>query len=291
MRKGLINDPHLVGSRDDIEAGLQQARRLLRDILRTRAAGCEFLEPTSPQNIADTVAGARSARARPRARCTASWRPGCRCRSGSRTPPTATCRWRSTACRRRPPGTFLRHRRGRRPAPWSRPPATRTGTSSCAAAAADRIRRGRRSRAAVAALSKAGLGAGWIVDCSHANWGKDHVRQAEVARETAARIAAGETGVCGIMLEFVPGGRRAAARARPAGLRPVRDRQVHGLRHHGFGAARSRRGARADRGGAATCAFHQVAARIAGTHPSDSVRIGLRWDKLVRLLRAATPNK
>jgi 3-deoxy-7-phosphoheptulonate synthase len=39
------------------------------------------------------------------------------------------------------------------------------------------------------------------VDCSHANSGKDHVRQAEVAHELADRIADGDQHINGLMLE------------------------------------------------------------------------------------------
>ncbi len=54
----------------------------------------------------------------------------------------------------------------------------------------------------------AGLPARVIVDGSHGNSGKDHVRQAGVAREVA-RIATGERGVVGLMLEsFLTGGRQ-----------------------------------------------------------------------------------
>jgi 3-deoxy-7-phosphoheptulonate synthase len=42
---------------------------------------------------------------------------------------------------------------------------------------------------------------GLIVDASHGNSGKDHLRQAEVVRELAARLAAGEQGITGLMLE------------------------------------------------------------------------------------------
>ena len=45
--------------------------------------------------------------------------------------------------------------------------------------------------AAASVLAKAGLPARVMIDCSHANSGKDHVRQAEVAKEIAARIGAG----------------------------------------------------------------------------------------------------
>jgi 3-deoxy-7-phosphoheptulonate synthase len=66
------------------------------------------------------------------------------------------------------------------------------------------------SVAAALELMRAGrLPARVIVDASHGNSGKDHVRQAAVAREIAARIAGGERGVAGVMLEsFLVGGRQ-----------------------------------------------------------------------------------
>jgi 3-deoxy-7-phosphoheptulonate synthase len=54
---------------------------------------------------------------------------------------------------------------------------------------------------AVDTLVSAGLPDNVMIDCSHANSGKDHLRQAEVANEIAARIAAGERGISGLMLE------------------------------------------------------------------------------------------
>jgi 3-deoxy-7-phosphoheptulonate synthase len=61
--KGLINDPHLDGS-GDVNAGLRIARELLLDVLDLGlGVGCEFLDPITPQYIADTVAwGAIGAR-------------------------------------------------------------------------------------------------------------------------------------------------------------------------------------------------------------------------------------
>ncbi|MDU0478240.1 3-deoxy-7-phosphoheptulonate synthase [Staphylococcus chromogenes] len=61
--KGLINDPHLDGS-FDIAHGLQVARNIVIDVLNTGLpVGCEFLEPNSPQYYADAVAwGAIGAR-------------------------------------------------------------------------------------------------------------------------------------------------------------------------------------------------------------------------------------
>jgi 3-deoxy-7-phosphoheptulonate synthase len=61
--KGLINDPHLDNS-GDVNAGLRMARKLLLEVLDLGLpAGCEFLDPITPQYIADTVSwGAIGAR-------------------------------------------------------------------------------------------------------------------------------------------------------------------------------------------------------------------------------------
>ena len=53
---------------------------------------------------------------------------------------------------------------------------------------------------------------GLIIDCSHGNSGKDEHRQAEVVRDIARRIAAGEQGITGIMMEsFIEGGNQPTA--------------------------------------------------------------------------------
>src|SRR3989442_15652345 len=61
--KGLINDPHLDGS-FAINEGLRRARRLLLDLAELGLpAGCEFLDPISPQFTSDLVSwGAIGAR-------------------------------------------------------------------------------------------------------------------------------------------------------------------------------------------------------------------------------------
>jgi 3-deoxy-7-phosphoheptulonate synthase len=61
--KGLINDPHLDGS-GDVNTGLRLARTLLLEVLDLGLPiGCEFLDPITPQYIADAVAwGAIGAR-------------------------------------------------------------------------------------------------------------------------------------------------------------------------------------------------------------------------------------
>ncbi len=56
--KGLINDPHLNDSRD-IETGLKKARRLLLDVAALGLpAATEFLDPIIPQYIADLISWA-----------------------------------------------------------------------------------------------------------------------------------------------------------------------------------------------------------------------------------------
>ena len=61
--KGLINDPGMDGGHD-VHRGLRLARRLLLDVLRLGLpVGCEWLDPITPQYIADAVSwGAIGAR-------------------------------------------------------------------------------------------------------------------------------------------------------------------------------------------------------------------------------------
>jgi 3-deoxy-7-phosphoheptulonate synthase len=58
-------------------------------------------------------------------------------------------------------------------------------------------------------LEGAGLEGRIMVDCSHANSGKDHEKQAGVASALGQQVAQGGTGVFGVMLEsFLVGGRQ-----------------------------------------------------------------------------------
>ena len=73
--------------------------------------------------------------------------------------------------------------------------------------------------AARAKAVAAGLPARVLVDCSHANSGKDPERQPIVAEAIASRIAQGESGLLGIMIESnLLGGRQDS---RPGGKPPV----------------------------------------------------------------------
>jgi 3-deoxy-7-phosphoheptulonate synthase len=50
-------------------------------------------------------------------------------------------------------------------------------------------------------LEKAGQTPRVMIDCSHANSGKDHTRQPAVCRDVAGQIAAGDRRIIGVMLE------------------------------------------------------------------------------------------
>jgi 3-deoxy-7-phosphoheptulonate synthase len=58
-------------------------------------------------------------------------------------------------------------------------------------------------------LDRSGLGRRVIIDASHGNSGKDHRRQPGVIAELSRRLAQGERGVVGVMLEsFLVSGRQ-----------------------------------------------------------------------------------
>ncbi|MCH7232278.1 3-deoxy-7-phosphoheptulonate synthase [Glycomyces sp. L485] len=207
--KGLINDPHLNGTHD-VELGLRLARRVLLDVLDAGLpVGCEFLEPTSPQHIADAV----------------SWGA-----IGART--TESQVHRQLASGLSMPVGFKNTTDGD----------LTSAIDGCRAAAGDHVffgvdEEGRASivstsgnpdchiilrggrggpnygaadvRDALALLAKHEMPERLVVDASHANSGKDHVRQGEVVRELADRIAAGERGIAGLMIEsFLAEGRQ-----------------------------------------------------------------------------------
>ena len=202
--KGLINDPHLDGSHD-IEAGLRAARRFLM------AAGelglpvaTEFLEPISPQYMADLVSwgaiGARTTESQVHRQLVSGlsmpvgFKNGT---DGSLDVALDACQAASS------PQSFLGIDDGGRAAMVRTAGNTDThlilrGGSSGPNYSAGEV------AAATAALDSRGLNPRLIVDASHANSGKSHLRQAEVAAELAARLSSGGPGaaaLAGVMLE------------------------------------------------------------------------------------------
>jgi 3-deoxy-7-phosphoheptulonate synthase len=199
--KGLINDPGLDGSYD-VERGLRTARALLLDIgALGLAVGCEFLEPTSPQYIADAIAwgaiGARTTESQIHRQLASGLSMPVGFKNGTDGNLQVAVDGVNAAAAQHVFFGLDNFGRGAI--------VETAGNSDCHV-----ILRGGTGgpnhdaesvSAAGALLAKAGLPARVMIDCSHANSGKDHVRQAEVAKEIAARIAAGEQGISGLMLE------------------------------------------------------------------------------------------
>jgi 3-deoxy-7-phosphoheptulonate synthase len=216
--KGLINDPYLDGTYR-VSDGLRMARTLLLDILDTGLpVGCEFLEPTSPQYIADAVSwgaiGARTTESQIHRQLASGLSmpvgfknatdgdvqvavDGCTVASGRQV--FFGVDDRGAAAVVSTSGNDRAHviLRGGRHAP-------NYDTDSVASA--------------VTLLAKAGHTPRVIVDASHANSGKDHVRQVQVALELGDQIAAGEP-IAGVTREsFIKPGRQERTDAGNAGL-------------------------------------------------------------------------
>ncbi len=214
--KGLINDPWLDGTHD-VHHGLRLARQVLMGVLDAGVpAACEFLEPTSPQYIADAVTwgaiGARNSESQVHRQLASGLSmpvgfknatdgdvqiavDGCVTAASEHTFFGMDSAGRSAAVETAGnPECHIILRGGRLGPNYS--PADVAGAL---AAAHD------------ADAGSAATG-GVVVDASHANSGKDHVRQAGVVRELAERLAAGERGISGLMLEsFLVAGAQAPA--------------------------------------------------------------------------------
>lgn len=206
--KGLINDPGLDGSHDVVR-GLRTARRLLTDVLdEGLPIACEFLEPVSPQYIADAVSwgaiGARTTESQVHRQLAS----GLSMPVGFKNGMDGDLQSAIDGC--------LVARRGQ----------VFFGADDSGAAAVvattgnpatHLVLRGGKSgpnyspehvAAASAKASGAGIPTRIVVDASHANSNKDHVRQAEVAREIAQRLADAPA-LAGVMLEsFLEPGRQ-----------------------------------------------------------------------------------
>lgn len=207
--KGLINDPHLNGTYA-LNEGLRLARRFLLDVVELGLpTGCEFLDPISPQFIADAV----------------SWGA-----IGART--TESQVHRELASGLSMPIGFKNGTHGgvqiaidavRAAAhPHSFFGVTEHGLAAIVNTSGNQdchvILRGGDSgpnyddvtvRKTLAALEKVGLPPRVMVDASHGNSDKDHGRQPMVAQEIAAQVAKGEQGIIGVMMEsFLVEGRQ-----------------------------------------------------------------------------------
>jgi 3-deoxy-7-phosphoheptulonate synthase len=207
--KGLINDPGLNGSHD-VGRGLHMARRLLRDIVGLGLpVGCEWLDPVTPQYIADAVSwggiGARTTESQIHRQLAS----GLSMPVGFKNATDGDVQVAIDACRAAAAGhTFFGVT-----SDGAAAVVTTTGNHDCHI-----ILRGGRDgpnyhvadvSAALHAATGAGLPRRLMIDASHGNSQKDHRRQPAVAAAIARQIAAGEHGIVGVMLEsFIEAGRQ-----------------------------------------------------------------------------------
>ena len=214
--KGLINDPDLDGT-FNIRKGIRLARQVLWQVLgQGIPAATEWLDPITPQYLSDAV----------------SWGA-----IGARN--TESQVHRELASGMSMPMGFKNSTEG----------SVKAAVDSCLAAASEHhflsinldghviaaetrgnpdchlILRGSSHgpnydsesvRSALEAMHQAPLGPGacrgLIVDAAHGNCGKDPVREAQVVEELADRLAKGEQGLSGIMMEsFLEGGHQKPA--------------------------------------------------------------------------------
>src|SRR6516165_3151586 len=207
--KGLINDPGLDGSHD-VHRGLRAARRLLLDIVGLGLpVGCEWLDPITPQYIADTVAwgaiGARTTESQVHRQLASGLSMPVGFKNGtSGDVQIAIDAIRAAA----QPHCFF----GVTEQGLAGIVATR-GNQDCHV-----ILRGGHDgpnydaesvRHVLAALAKNNLPPRLIVDASHGNSRRDFRHQPEVIRVIGEQIASGERGIVGAMLEsFLVEGRQ-----------------------------------------------------------------------------------
>ena len=235
--KGLINDPGLDGS-GDVNTGLRLARALLLDVLRLGLpVGCEFLDPITPQYIADTVAwGAIGAR-------TVESQVHRQLASGLSMP---------IGMKNRPDGSIGTAVDAIRAAgvPHVFPGIDFSGTPAIMHTRGNTdghlVLRGGGGRpnydaesvaGALDLLRAAGLPERLVIDASHANSGKDHRNQPRGrrgrGRPTGRRPARDHRRDAGV----VPAARPAGSRPDPgAGVRPVGHRRLPRLGRHRRGA-------------------------------------------------------
>jgi len=206
--KGLINDPDLDGS-FQIDKGLRIARSLLRDINALGVpAGCEFLDMITPQYIADLVAwgaiGARTTESQVHRELAS----GLSCPVGFKNGTDGNVKIAVDAVHAASqPHHFMAVTKDGQAAV-----ATTSGNGDCHVI----LRGGKVPNydaasvgAACAAIDKAGLAGRVMIDVSHANSGKKPENQPLVAEDIAARIAAGERRILGVMVEsHLLGGRQ-----------------------------------------------------------------------------------
>jgi len=199
--KGLINDPYLNGS-FAINEGLRLARAFVRDVVALGLpAGCEFLDPISPQFFSDAVAwgaiGARTTESQIHRQLASGLSMPIGFKNG--TDGGVQIALDGIKAAAHPHCFFGVTEQGLAGIVTTR------GNPDC-----HLVLRGGRSGpnydaagvdAALAALSGAGLPPRLMVDASHGNSNKDHRNQPLVCRDVGQQVAGGQAGVVAMMLE------------------------------------------------------------------------------------------
>jgi 3-deoxy-7-phosphoheptulonate synthase len=207
--KGLINDPKLDGS-FAINAGLRVGRRVLLELAELGLpAGCEFLDPITPQFTSDLVTwgaiGARTTESQVHRELASACSMPVGFKNGTDGGvQIAIDAVRAAAHPHRFIGVTEQGLAGI---------VSTTGNPDCHV-----ILRGGTTgpnydaihvQKVLAALRDAGLPPRLMIDASHGNSDKDHARQPVVVRDVAAQVAQGETGIIGMMMEsFLVEGRQ-----------------------------------------------------------------------------------
>jgi 3-deoxy-7-phosphoheptulonate synthase len=207
--KGLINDPKLDGS-FAINEGLRVARKLLLEVIRIGLPpGTEFLDPISPQFIADCVCwgaiGARTTESQVHRELAS----GLSMPVGFKNGTGGSVRIAVDAIRSAlEPHRFLSVTKQGLAAIVETRGNDQTHLILRGGGGAPNFDRNSVAQA-TAELAKEGVNPRILVDCSHANSGKDPSNQPKVASDLAARVAAGDRAILGVMLEsFLVGGRQ-----------------------------------------------------------------------------------
>ncbi|MDP4608098.1 MAG: 3-deoxy-7-phosphoheptulonate synthase [Burkholderiaceae bacterium] len=198
--KGYINDPHLDGTYA-INEGLHKARRLLLDVVgEGLPAGTEFLDLLSPQFVVDLISwgaiGARTTESQSHRQLAS----GLSCPVGFKNGTDGGVQVAIDAMVAARSGhAFMGLTNMGQAAIFE----TR-GNDDCHVI----LRGGKLPNfdaasvaAAGAALTKAQCTPRVMVDASHANSQKQHAKQIDVSNDVASRIAAGDYGVMGMMIE------------------------------------------------------------------------------------------
>ena len=198
--KGLINDPHLDDS-FNINHGLRVARSLLLDLAEMGVpSGTEFLDLISPQYIADLVSwgaiGARTTESQGHRELAS----GLSCPVGFKNGTDGDLRVAVDAILAADrPHVFMSLTKQGHSAIFST-----TGNDDCHII----LRGGKKPNydaesvnQAVKQLEKTGQRNKLMIDCSHANSGKDPARQMDVCRDVAGQIANGDERIFGVMME------------------------------------------------------------------------------------------